>query len=448
VAATPEAQRLRAAVGATGIRRHLTEFQRIADANGGNRAAGSPGDTASADYVLAQLRAAGYAPSVQTFTVPVFQVGGAPVLIANGAPLRRGSDFDLAGYSGSGTGQARVVPVDLRLPPGQGSSTSGCEPGDFAGFPAGGVALLQRGTCTFEVKAERAQAAGAAAALIFNEGQRGRRELLRATLNGPGVRIPVFGLTYDAGAALAKGGTVRFAARTVSANKTTRNILAETPAGRAGRVVMVGAHIDSVAEGPGINDNASGSATVLELARAMAAAKPANKIRFAWWSGEELGLLGSRHYAEGLSDADAARIALYLNLDMVGSPNYSRFVYQAEGAPDGSGAVGKVLSDWFASRREAIEPVDFGPRSDHASLAARGIPVGGLFSGAESGKRRNEVEGSGGTAGRPHDACYHKACDTLDNISDRSLDELSDAAAQALATFAADTSAVDRARRG
>jgi Zn-dependent M28 family amino/carboxypeptidase len=451
--ATPAAgpvtsESLRAAIGAEGIHRHLEELARIAAANGGNRAAGSPGDRASAEYVMAQLRAAGYEPRTEELRVPRYVVRRPPVLAPDGAaPLTPDRDLTLLQLSASGSGRARVAPVDVTIPPAGPPSTSGCEAADFAGFRRGDVALLQRGTCPFRVKVERAQAAGAVAAIVLNDGGPGRRELLRGSLGEPGLRIPAFGVSYEAGERLAAARpVVRFTADTVSEQAVTRNVIAETPGGRADRVVMIGAHLDSVAEGPGINDNGSGVGTVLEVARALAGRETTSKVRFAWWAGEELGLLGSRQHAQRLTPAEVRRISLYLNLDMVASPNYTRFVYSPDGAPRGSAAVAAVLNDWFASQGQATRPVDFGPRSDHASFAARGIPVGGLFSGAEGAKRPGDVAGSGGTAGRPLDPCYHQACDGLGNVSRRALDELGDGAAHALAMLAADTGPVDRQR--
>ena len=107
-------------------------------------------------------------------------------------------------------------------------------------------------------------------------------------------------------------------------------MLAETSSGRADNVVMVGAHLDSVSRGPGINDNGSGSAAILEVAEAMRKVKPTNKVRFAWWGAEESGLVGSTNYVNGLSPAEQDKIALYLNFDMIGSPNFGRFVYDGE----------------------------------------------------------------------------------------------------------------------
>jgi Zn-dependent M28 family amino/carboxypeptidase len=197
-----------------------------------------------------------------------------------------------------------------------------------------------------------------------------------------------------------------------------------------------------------MNDNASGSATVLELARQLAAARPTATVRFAWWGSEELGLLGSRHYLEQLGRADRDRIALYLNLDMVGSRNAQRLVYDggARGAPPGSQVIQQVLTDHLRGQGLAVGTTSLGGGSDHAPFAAAGIPVGGLYTGAGEVKSRQEAERFGGTAGRPADPCYHRRCDDLDNLDLTVLGQMAGAAAHAVATFARDPALVDRAR--
>lgn len=442
---------LQAAVGVDGIRAHLEELQRIAAANGGNRAVGTPGYDASADYVMEQLTAAGYTPSRQRFDVHQFEERS-PALLEVGAvrpPLRSGMDFSTMEFSPGGDVTGPLAAVDLRLPPDETTSTSGCERGDFAGFPRGAVALMQRGTCPFAGKVRNAEQAGAVAALVFNEGQPGRRALDQGSLGEPGVGIPALSLGFRAGERLAaaEGEPTRVVTDTVSESLPTSNVIAETPGGNADEVVMVGAHLDSVPVGPGINDNGSGVGTVLEIARALAAETPGNKVRFAFWGAEEPGLLGSQHYAETLPAADAERIAAYLNFDMLASPNYTRMVYASEGAPPGSAAIEEVFRDWFAAEELPVDTVDLVGRSDHAALAARGIPVGGLFSGAED-LEETPTAGEPGGLGQPRDGCYHQACDTLENIDPDALDALSDAAAHTVATLAASTEGVERGRGG
>ncbi|MDG9706483.1 M28 family metallopeptidase [Streptomyces sp. DH37] len=213
---------------------------------------------------------------------------------------------------------------------------------------------------------------------------------------------------------------------------TGYNLIADWPGGDTGSVVMLGAHLDSVSSGAGINDNGSGSAAVLETALAVARAgyQPDKHLRFAWWGAEELGLVGSKHYVNNLSSTERSRIDGYLNFDMVGSPNAGYFVY------DDDPAIEKVFKDWFASRGVPTEIETEGDgRSDHASFKNAGIPVGGLFTGAGRIKTSAQAQKWGGTAGQAFDRCYHSSCDTTSNINDTALDRNSDAAAHAVWTL-------------
>ncbi|MDP9207623.1 MAG: M20/M25/M40 family metallo-hydrolase, partial [Actinomycetota bacterium] len=308
--------------------------------------------------------------------------------------------------------------------------------------------MLQRGTCPFRAKAQNAQQAGAAAAVIFDPAQPG---VISGTLGGPGMTIPVLAVASEVARELAgatSGQQVRVRVDVESQAYPTSNVVAELPGERDDRVVMAGAHLDSVTAGPGMNDNASGSAAILEIARQLAGTKPAATVRFAWWGGEELGLLGSRHYLEQLDQADRNRIALYLNVDMVGSRNVRRLVYDgnARGAPPGSQIIQQVLTDHLRSQGLAVGTTSLGGGSDHAPFAAAGIPVGGLFTGAGEAKSEREREAYGGRAGSPADPCYHDRCDDLDNLDLTVLDQMADATAHAVATFARDSSPVDRLR--
>ncbi|MFH9425519.1 M28 family metallopeptidase [Streptomyces sp. NPDC017529] len=196
------------------------------------------------------------------------------------------------------------------------------------------------------------------------------------------------------------------------------NLLADWPGGSAERTVMAGAHLDSVTEGPGINDNGSASAGVLEVALAVSRThfKPAQHLRFAWWGSEENGMAGSRHYVDSLAAGDRAKIDAYLNFDMIGSPNPGYFVY------DDDPRLEKVFKDHFAAENIATEIETEGDgRSDHAPFKDAGVPVGGLFSGADYIKTAEQAKKWGGTAGKAFDACYHASCDTAKNIDDTAL---------------------------
>jgi Zn-dependent M28 family amino/carboxypeptidase len=450
---------LREAVTLEGVRAHQFAFQVIADANGGTRASSTPGYDASADYVAQQMEAAGYNVTVQPFEFPFFQELEPAELEQISPNPTIYPYFDVAGfatmdYSGSGDVTAFAEGVDLVLPPAAAAntSTSGCEPEDFAGFNPGNIAVVQRGSCDFLDKALNAQNAGAVGVIIFNEGQPGRTDAFLGTLQQPLFNIPVVAAAFDVGVELAAGGvTVRMFVNATSEFRSTSNVIAETPGGRDDRVVVVGAHLDSVSVGPGIQDNGSGSAAILEIARQMAelGIEPTNKVRFAWWGAEESGLLGSEYYVANLTKRDIKNIALNLNFDMIGSPNFVRFVYDGDGSdtslagPNGSAKIEQVFLDYFAEQGLPVEPTEFSGRSDYGPFIAVGIPAGGLFTGAEGIKTPEQAAVYGGSAGDQYDPCYHLACDTFNNISLEALDQMSDAAAHSVMTFAMTTSAVN-----
>nr|WP_189529760.1 M28 family metallopeptidase [Streptomyces roseolilacinus] len=217
---------------------------------------------------------------------------------------------------------------------------------------------------------------------------------------------------------------------------TGYNLIADWPGGDANQVLMAGAHLDSVSSGPGINDNGSGSAGVLETALAVSRAglKPAKHLRFAWWGAEELGLVGSKYYVANLPTTERSKLSGYMNFDMIGSPNPGYFVY------DDDPVIEKTFKDYFAGIGVATEIETEGDgRSDHASFKNVGIPVGGLFTGASRTKTAAQAQKWGGTAGQAFDRCYHSSCDTTANISDTALDRNSDALAHAVWTLSAGT---------
>jgi Zn-dependent M28 family amino/carboxypeptidase len=448
----------RKAVTVEAIREHQAALQAIANANGGNRLAGTAGYDASAQYVYDQMAAAGYNVRFQEFPFLLVADRTAPVMqqiSPVATTYTNGVDFGTMNYSGSGDVTAPLVAVDLLVPsPDTNSSTSGCEAADFAGFPAGAIALVQRGTCTYRIKATNALSAGAVGMIVFNEGNPGRTALLGGTLNAPRFSFPVVGISFALGNSLRNGvlngstGIVmRLKADTIAENRVTRNVIAETPGGDASHTIVIGAHLDSVSRGPGINDNGSGSATILEVAKVFARQEreTRNKLRFIWFSAEELGLVGSQYYVANLSQAERDQIELNLNFDMIGSPNFVRFVYDgnnsafappnAQPGPAGSGAIEQVFRDYFASQGLAVEPTPFNGRSDYGPFITNGIPAGGLFTGAEGTKTAAQAAIYGGTAGQQFDPCYHLACDTFANNSSVALDQMSDAVAHAVLHF-------------
>ncbi|PSL51768.1 aminopeptidase S [Saccharothrix carnea] len=216
---------------------------------------------------------------------------------------------------------------------------------------------------------------------------------------------------------------------------TGYNLIADWPGGDPNDVLMLGGHLDSVSAGPGINDNGTGSAGLLEVALTVArqSLAPRKHIRFGWWGAEELGLIGSTYYVNNLPTTERSRIKAYLNFDMIGSPNPGYFVYSASGQPTGSLLLQQTLQAGFSVPTELTS---VGGRSDHAAFARAGIPVGGTFTGAETTKTSAQAQKWGGTAGVAFDRCYHRSCDTISNVDVTALDRNSDAIAYALWTLA------------
>ncbi len=432
----------------SGVREHQAVFQSIADANGGTRAAGLPGYDASLNYVKSKMQAAGYNVSLNAF----------PFLFIPPSVLRQisptSATYETGAFTGTGygtiTGNVTAVDISLALP--RDPVTSGCEAADFAGFPVGNIALIQRGTCAFAIKALNAEAAGASAVIIFNQGNTLLREdLIIGTLAPSVANIPVVGASFANGVALSQAGSQAFIKVDPAQTITQYNVIAESKAGDPNNIVMVGAHLDSVQRGPGINDNGSGSAALLEVAEQMAKVKPVNKVRFAWWGAEESGLVGSRAYVAGLSDVERNKIALYLNFDMIGSPNHVFFVYDgddsdvvgAAAGPAGSAQIEDLFEAYYTNKGLPFKGTDFSGRSDYGPFIAVNIPSGGLFTGAEGVKTAEEASLWGGTAGQQYDPCYHLACDTYANNNNVALDVNSDAVAYATLQFAMNTSNIN-----
>jgi hypothetical protein len=149
-AAGPAHSKLARLVKLKNVRHHQLNLQKIADANGGNRAAGLPGNKITIKYIVDQLKRAGYSPTVQDFTFDFWQERSEAVF-AETAPEPKtfapGTDFATMQYSGSGDVTAAATPVDTDAT----GVGSGCEADDFAGFPAGHIALIQRGGCFFSL---------------------------------------------------------------------------------------------------------------------------------------------------------------------------------------------------------------------------------------------------------------------------------------------------------
>lgn len=447
-------ENLLACVSGKSALEHMQELQKIADSNSNTRAAGTAGHELSANYIAQQLLAAGYQVELVPFDFVKFKKIGAAYFemqAPDQVTYSEDKDFKVMTYSPSGNISGYMTAVDIALGLGN-KSTSACEAEDFKDFPKGNIALLQRGTCPFALKAQNAQAAGAAGVLIFNQGdQESRRDVYVGTLSAEaGIKVPVFATSYQLGEALAAkvDPTLRMEVTTTIQSKVSYNVIAETKTGNPDNIVFLGSHLDSVDEGPGINDNGSGSAGILEVALKMKNVKTNNKLRFAWWSAEELGLVGSTKYVEALSATEKSKIALYLNFDMIASPNHILGVYDGDGSkfapagPKGSEAIEQLLHMFYSLNGPASMEVPMNGRSDYAPFAAAGIPVGGSFTGAEGTKTEAEASLYGGEKGKAYDSCYHQSCDNISNLNLTALETNVDAIAFLALTYSYSTDSV------
>jgi len=431
---------------------HLSNLQDIAARNSGNREAGTSGYEASAAYIENTLKDKGFIVSRQPVSFRYYRETEEPEfqLISPESKLyAQGTDFLTMTYSGMGDVIAQIAFVTpiISQRTDSNSSADGCEESDFDQKDLNGkIAVIQRGSCDYKVKAQNAQNKGAKAVIIFNEGQEGRTGAVSGTLGEESrLTIPVIGVSYDIGKYLydqdeispvtARVSVIREINETIIAD----NVLAETSAGNENQVVMLGAHLDSVAEGPGINDNGSGTAALLELAVQIANKKdfkPLNKLRFAWWAAEEQGLRGSYYYTENLTAEEKAEIGIYLNFDMIASNNYylgvedgdfsdslgdPRVPFSPEDIPSGSDEIEKAFKDYFMFRGLVTYPSVLEGRTDYRPFLRAGIPFGGVFAGADRFKTAEQAVLYGGTADMRYDTCYHKPCDNVANLNQTAL---------------------------
>lgn len=435
----------RAAVTADAIQANLADLLEIAHLHGGIRAVGTPGFDASVDYAAEILRDAGYAVTLDEFDYPYFEeTEPVSLAVAGGTSFVGGDHARAMIFSASGTVEAPAAVVSPD------SGQGGCVSADWVAFPAGAIAVAGPAPCFRRDQVVEAQRAGAVG-LIIAYPSWATGEVRRPTLLYPdGIDIPAVSASAEVGqamiAAADAGTSVRLEVHTLNDQRTTRNVIADRAGNRTDEVVMVGGHLDSVMDGPGINDNGSGTTTILELATRLAEFPTTERsVRFALWSAEEIGLYGSRSYVDELGTRtgsncwpyvcrteDRSAIVAYLNLDMVASPNFARAVYAGEGGPPGSQAITDLFTSYFDAVGLTWELEDVGGASDHAPFADVGIPVGGLFTGASELKTEAQASRFGGSAGEPMSPCYHLACDTTEEINDTVLDQLADAAAHAL----------------
>lgn len=432
---------LREAVTAEAIQAHLEELNAIAVAGDGTRASGTDGYTRSQEYMSDALTAAGYDVTIDEFTFPYFnEVSPPEISVVGGVSFSGDEHLRALIYSRSGDLQAPIVTVGVDEE-GQVSGSGGCQASDWASFPEGSIALAGPGPCFRRQMVEEAQDAGAVA-LVVSSPSYEPGAVRRPTLIDPdGIEIPALYASNQAGAALLAaaqaGGSAHLAVETLIQDRITANVIAERPGTGGGdvgqQVVMIGGHLDSVIDGPGINDNGSGTATILEIALQMAEMEPTDRtVRFAFWAGEELGLKGSYQWVTSQEQEDLDRIVAYLNLDMLGSPNFVRQVYDSSTAVVAAREITAAFGAYFDAMDLTWESEDLGGGSDHAAFEDFLIPTGGLFSGASEEKSAAQADLFGGEADAPMDPCYHLTCDVADQVNDEVLGELSDAAAHVL----------------
>jgi Zn-dependent M28 family amino/carboxypeptidase len=441
-AATEFAATLQKRVSADAMMAHMTKLQEIADANDGNRALGTKGYDASVDYVANTLRDKGFDVQTPEFEVrlpyadkPALTVGGSTI---DAKPLSFTIGTPPDGVSGP------LVPARVE-------DTPGCTASDYDGLPVeGAIVLVDRGQCPFGGKQAVAAERGAVALIVANNED---SDEMGGTLGEKtDVKIPVVSITKATGDRLRADP----ADTTIKLNagvrvERTRNVIAQTKTGSATDVVMAGAHLDSVAEGPGINDNGSGVAAVLETALQLGSSPEVNNaVRFGFWGAEELGLLGSNNYVQSLDVEELKDIALYLNFDMIGSPNPGYFTYDGDQSaphdesngvprvPEGSAGIERMLVAYLQAAGKPAEDISFDGRSDYDGFTRAGVPAGGIYSGGDSKMSGKQAERWGGQAGEPFDPNYHKASDTLEHVDRTAMEINGDGVAYAVGIYAQD----------
>ncbi|MCG5432199.1 M28 family metallopeptidase [Mycobacterium sp. MYCO198283] len=419
---------------------HLQSLQDIANAHGGTRAAGTPGYEASVDYVATTLRDKGFDVQTPEFDYRAF-TSGEVLLRIGGQPVPAKVLEFSAGTAAQGVaGPLVAAPAD---------QDPGCSASDYDGLPVrGAVVLVDRGTCPFADKEAAAAARGAVGLIVADNVL---EERMGGTLgeDNTNVTLPAVGVSKPDGERLrSRPGPVELRVDATTSTVRSRNVVAQTKTGATDNVVVVGAHLDSVPEGPGINDNGSGTAAVLETAVQLGSSPEiANGVRFTFWGAEESGLVGSRRYVASLSLDQLRDIALYLNFDMLGSPNAGYLTYDGDQSippdergvaivPEGSAGIERTLAGYLDRAGKPAEDTAFDGRSDYDAFTRAGIPAGGLFSGAEDKMTADEAKEWGGKADEPFDPNYHQAGDTIDAVNRDALRINGDGAAYAVGWYA------------
>lgn len=320
-------------------------------------------------------------------------------------------------------------------------ANSGCSASDYPEAVKGNIAFVERGKCGFGDKSTLAGRAGASAAVIYNN----EKGALHGTMGTPNDdQIATFGISDEEAEKTLKklkaGKSTDAIAYIDGEVKTihTLNVVAQTAQGDPDNCVMLGAHSDSVPEGPGINDDGSGTLSLLEVATHLTSFDVNNCVRFAWWAAEEEGLVGSDFYAASLSPAENEKVRLFMDYDMMGSPNFAYQIYNAtnDASPVGSEELRDLYVDWYEAHNLSYTFIPFDGRSDYDGFIRAGIPAGGIATGAEGIKTKEEAKKFGGKAGDWYDPCYHQLCDDVGNVNVTAWEVNTKLIAHSVATYA------------
>jgi hypothetical protein len=405
-----------AAITEQGLGARLEELAEATGSAAGFRSVGSPGYDAAAALVERELADSGWSVRSERYDDMTFvderrsslEVDGQVFGVDDVRPLMFAPGGDVTG------------PV-VSLAPGAGDAPgSGCRPAEYGALPSSAVVLVGPGDCLRRDQVIAAQQAGAAA-FVAVSAEASPGVVLRPTLLDPrGLAIPALAVSPQAAEALVDAAAAQGPAHLVSTAHNervpTRTVLGELEGSRDGPVVMLGAHLDSVIDGPGVNDNASGVAALLEIARALGGTRPQATVRLAFWSGEELGLHGSLRYVSALSPAERQAIVVYANVDMIASPNGFAGVYDEPNAAAGSSKATRLLIAAVTRNGGAAVPVDLHNGSDHYGFVEAGVATAGVFSGFVDPVTPEQAAGSAAQTGRAADGCYHQPCDDLANV--------------------------------
>lgn len=442
-----------------GLISHLKAFQIIADENAelpGSRFTNTEGFETSKNYIVNKLREAGYKVKLQNVPISVSYVTTPSTFELNYPEKRtfeRNVDYTPAAGSGS---------IDLTTSVQMPLNADGCDKANFVDFKKGNLALVSYGNCSTIQFINNAVAAGASGVIVQNQTP---NIMLMGFETSVTKNLPIVLITSTVGESMKneiESGIlpkVHLQLHAIKKEMNSQNIIAESKDGDDNHIIMAGAHFDSLTENSGMNDNASSSGALLETALVMQNLHPKNKLRFAWWTGEELGLIGSNYYVQHLTDIEKKKIAVYLNAEILGAPNGGRLIMDTKDGvtSPGSEEVVKVYAEYFKSHN--LKYYAFDPelghaveRSDMYAFIQSGIPTGYLVSGAnipwnplltmiftDLPDRKN------GVLTHP---CYHNICDklTLDekNLTDPNFDfnlylQMSRAQAYAIYTYAMST---------